>query len=296
VSAPGGLTSRSPRPAGDGRARGLAAAALGGVLLSFDVPLLKLSGADLPTMVTIRGVMLFSALLVYWFVVRRPSGQPFVNGYTAVAIAVLSALINLSMLTAIHYTSVANVVFILAFNPLFGALIAFVVLKERPEASTIVAIVAAVAGVALIVADGLVSGAWPGDLLALLCALLLGVMLTVARASRTDQSLSPAFGGLLSAAVMAPFASPLAPGAAGLGLLAANGLLVMPLAAALLVYAPRYAPAAVVGMFYLLETALTPLWMWLIFAQGPSAPALWGGLVIVAALAGDGVWRLLRKT
>jgi drug/metabolite transporter (DMT)-like permease len=289
-------TTRPRAVAGRTTARGLSAAALGGLLLSFDVPLLKLSGADLPTMVTVRGVMLFAALFAFWFVVRRPSGQPFVNGYTAVAIAVLSALSNLSLLTAIHYTSVANVVFILAFNPLFGALLSFVFLKERPEMSTVAAIAVALAGVALIVGDGLVAGTWIGDLLALACAVVLGMMLTLARASRSDQSLSPAFGSLMAAAVMAPFASPLAPGLTGTGYLALNGLLIMPVAAALLVYAPRFAPAAVVGMFYLLETALTPLWMWLIFAEAPSPAALWGGALIVTALAVDGAWRLYRRS
>ncbi|MFO1089616.1 MAG: DMT family transporter [Hyphomicrobiales bacterium] len=279
----------------DSTAHGLALAALGGFLLSFDVPLLKLAHADMPTLATLRGVLLFLSMWLFWFIVRRPSGQPFVNGYTAVQIAVLSGLSNLAVLTAITHTTVANVVFILAFNPLFGAFLSFLLMGERPSVSTVIAIAAAVFGVALIVGNGLVAGTWFGDLCALTSAVVLGLILTLARRSGQDHSLSPAFGSLLASALMVFFANPMALTPEGAGFLALNGLLVMPLSSALLYFAPKLIPAAVVGMFYLIETATTPLWMWLIFGEVPPVQSIAGGSIIMAALIGDSAWKLARR-
>ena len=71
-----------------------------------------------------------------------------------------------------------------------------------------------------------------------------------------------------------------------------NGLLVVPLASALIALGPRYIPAAEVAMFFLLDTVLTPLWIWLIFGELPTERAFIGGAVILASLAMLGTWRI----
>lgn len=63
-----------------------------------------------------------------------------------------------------------------------------------------------------------------------------------------------------------------------------DGLVMMPLAFWLLATAPRFLPAAEVGMFYLLETVLAPVWMWMIFREVPSTATLLGGTLIIGAL------------
>lgn len=63
-----------------------------------------------------------------------------------------------------------------------------------------------------------------------------------------------------------------------------DGLVMMPVAFWLLATAPRFLPAAEVGMFYLLETVLAPVWMWMIFREVPSTATLLGGTLIVGAL------------
>jgi drug/metabolite transporter (DMT)-like permease len=97
---------------------------------------------------------------------------------------------------------------------------------------------------------------------------------------------------LLAAVVVAPFAAPMALSAEGWGWLAMNGLLVAPAATAMLMVAPRYVAAAVVAMFFLLETVLTPIWMWGIFGEVPSPFALTGGAVVIIALTAHSVWRM----
>ena len=57
-----------------------------------------------------------------------------------------------------------------------------------------------------------------------------------------------------------------------------NGLIVMPLATVLLARGPRLLPSADVSMFFMLETILTPIWTWMLFAEVPSPRVLLGGL------------------
>jgi drug/metabolite transporter (DMT)-like permease len=75
-----------------------------------------------------------------------------------------------------------------------------------------------------------------------------------------------------------------------------NGLTITPIAFWALAAAPRYMPAAETAMFYLLETVLAPVWVWLIFRETPALPTLIGGSIIIAALAAHSLARMLGKT
>ena len=45
-------------------------------------------------------------------------------------------------------------------------------------------------------------------------------------------------------------------------------------------------------MFYLLETILAPIWIWLIFAEAPTGIGLIGGAIIITALVAHSLWQL----
>ena len=277
------------------RRKGLVASALGGLLLTIDVPLLKLAQVDALTLITVRGLFVFASLFVFWNLRRQFRGMrtPFINGYVSVAVAAISALASILFIQAIMLTAVANVVFILAFNPMFAALLAWLVLSERLDWATGLAITAAITGVGIIVFDSLHSGGLIGNLMALGVSFLLAVSITLIRRSRSDQSMSAAQGGLLAAAMTIWFCQPQSLHPEGWGWLALNGLVVMPLSAALLMYAPRHIAGPVVAMFYLLETVLTPVWMWLIFDEIPSLHSMIGGAIVIASLMCHSIYMLV---
>ena len=52
----------------------------------------------------------------------------------------------------------------------------------------------------------------------------------------------------------------------------------------LVTIAPRFIPAAEVNLFFLLETILGPIWVWLIIKEQPSIETLQGGLIIIATI------------
>lgn len=277
--------------------KGIGISFLGGLLLSFDVPLLKLSGADTWTILYTRGTLLFIAMFLFWLFTNRlrHNNSPFINGKTGLLIACLAGIANIMFVASISLTSVANVVFLLALNPMFAGLLGWVFLKERLRKGTWIAIGVSMVGVAFIVADGLHLGTWRGDLLALGVAIIMAVSLTIIRHSRSDHSLSAASGHLFAAILAAPFASPGSLTATGWSWLALNGLIVAPAATAFLMVGPRYVAAAIVAMFFLLETVLTPLWMWAIFSEHPSTNALIGGAIVIATLTIHSIWRLKSK-
>ena len=53
----------------------------------------------------------------------------------------------------------------------------------------------------------------------------------------------------------------------------------------LVTIAPRFIPAAEVNLFFLLETIIGPIWVWLIIKEQPSIETLQGGVVIIATIA-----------
>ena len=55
--------------------KGLAISFMGGLLLSFDVPLLKLANADTYTIIYARGIMLFAAMFLFWLFFTRLRGS-----------------------------------------------------------------------------------------------------------------------------------------------------------------------------------------------------------------------------
>lgn len=274
--------------------KGLAITFAGGMFMTFDTPLLRLVDTDPWTAIVWRGLFVFLAMGGFWLWWRLATGSrdPFINGRDGYVVALLHCAANILFMTALHYTTVANLVFILALNPLFAALFSFLWLNERVNRATLIAILAALLGVVIIVWDGLGRGSAFGDMLALGCATVLGFGLTYVRRSRKNLSLSPALGALIAAGIAVPFAQQLWLVGDQWVYMALNGFVVMPMASAMLVAGPRYITAAEVAMFFLLETVLAPVWVWLVVGEVPSGNSLIGGAIILTTLALHSLHRL----
>ena len=53
----------------------------------------------------------------------------------------------------------------------------------------------------------------------------------------------------------------------------------------LVTIAPRFIPAAEVNLFFLLETIIGPVWVWVIINEQPSVETLQGGAIIITTIA-----------
>ena len=278
--------------------KGLALTTLGGLALSFDVPLVKLGEGEVWSVIALRSVMTFAAAMTIWLLLRFFSKKRpvLVAGKAGVLAGLCYGISTMTFLGAVFNTATANVVFIVAFTPMFAALFGWLVLKEVPSFSTLVTMSVMVAGVALIVAGGLEAGGLVGDGLALLTSALLAGAITIGRKSGRDMGFVPLVATIIPALVGLVFVVQQGFAVAAPVWVIFDGAVMIPLAFWCLATGPRYLSGPEVGMFYLLETILAPVWVWIVFSEVPAAQALIGGAILVLALVAHSAWqmRLMR--
>ncbi|PTM95348.1 DMT family transporter [Mycoplana dimorpha] len=277
--------------------RGLLITAIGGLALSFDIPLIRSSQGDVWSVLAVRSLSTFLIAIAAWSVVRflLKRRMALIPGRAGIVAGAFYGINSLTFMLSVFNTTTANVVFILAFTPMFAALLSWIFLGERPSRATLLTMAAMVAGVALIVHDGLESGNIFGDAMAACSACLLASAITISRKSGANMGFVP----LVTAII---------PGVAALFMLPDgvlqierpafilfDGLVLAPLAFWCLATGPRFLSAPEVGMFYLLETVLAPVWVWLIFAERPSDQTLVGGSILIAALLAHSLWQMRSK-
>lgn len=284
---------------------GLLITSIGGFLFTFDLPLLRLANGEKWTLVFTRGICMFLSISAMWFYLRlrHNDKSPYIAGVAGLAVAAISTLANISYISALVQTNAANVVFIIALVPVLTAVFSRIFIGERVHAYTWATILVAFMGVGIIAFDGLGTVHIIGDAMALVSAGCTAAIFTIIRATGKKLATSLALGSLIAAIYASTFNTINLTGlaaAAGLGWpgwswIVLNGLVIIPLASALLANGPRFMPSADVSMFFLLETVLTPIWIWMLFGEIPSAAVLFGGTIVTVTLISHSVWRLIQS-
>ncbi|MCP1313519.1 MULTISPECIES: DMT family transporter [unclassified Halomonas] len=264
--------------------RGLVIVLLGVVFLSFDGLLILLANTDGWTIVFWRGFLMFCVLGAI-AVSRQRLKLVRLHPVASLGSAILLGLTSVLFVLAVMKASVANVVVILSIAPLFAAIFSRLFLGERVAFRTLVAIVLCMFGMSLVFLGKGALGMLEGNLYALAAAAVVGANLTLLRRyPHIDRVSVIAGGGLLSAAIALPLATPLALDAPRFSILALMGLVQMPLATVLINTATRYLPSTEVALFYLVETALGTLWVWWFLGEQPGVSTLLGGAIVIAVL------------
>lgn len=280
-------------------AKGLLLTATGGLALSLDVPLVRLGEGQMWETLTLRSISTFAVGLILWQIIRffAPASPALRLGKAAGIAGLFYGLSTIAFLLGVFNTATANVVFIVAFTPMFAALFGWLVAKEKPSSSTWITMGFMVIGVGLIVSSGLAAGEWVGNAAAVATAMLLAGAITVGRSSKADLGLVPLFATIIPILVgmtmMQPLALPSMPHPQWVLL---DGLIVLPLAFWCLATGPKYLSGPEVGMFYLLETVLAPIWVWLIFSEEIQLRTFIGGAILVIALIGHALWQVSRQS
>ncbi|HSH56928.1 MAG TPA: DMT family transporter [Halomonas sp.] len=264
----------------------------GGVLLiSPDALLIKLIGLPDAEILVWRGLLTALGFLAI-VLARHGRGAAAAYrrcGWTGIGVALLFSLSTFGFVLGNQYTRAGNVLMILAGAPLIAALLSRVLLHERLPRRTWLAILACLAGIALIALDDAGIGSWRGNAFALLAATAMAANFTLCR-TRQDVDMSPMLtlaGGIVAAVaglygLMGPgIALPLGTTLVWL-LVLCLGLL--PLGFTLLQRGPLYLPAAEVGLLMLLEVVVGTLWVWWLLGERPSPAAFAGGALVLGSL------------
>lgn len=274
--------------------KGLLITALGGLTLTVDIPLIRLADGGPWTIMMLRTGTTFVAGMIIWAIWRMFSkdAPQLIPGWAGLAVAICYGLTGITFVTAVYHTSTADLVFILAFNTVFAALLSWIFLRERPQIGTVIAMFAMILGVLIIVGGSVGTGHLFGDFMALCSAFMVALAITISRASGKDMGFTALVGVALPLAVAVFMVS-----SEGIHVnqpwwIIFNGAVIMPISFFCLANGPKYISGAEVAMFYLLETVLAPVWVWMIFAEAPSRNSLIGGTILIVTLVAHSFWQL----
>ncbi len=303
-SRPDGVVSAASGAGGepqqyDHRPLGWLLAAVGMIGVSTDSLWVRLSEAeaiDVAFWVACCALPLY-AVLGRWLDHASPIRSLRTHTKPLLALAVLSAASQVTFITAITQTRVANVVAIVAASPLMASAVARVALKERISARVGVAIAVTILGVGLIVSTSLGQPTLRGDVLALVAVACFSVSLNI---WRRHPEMSRFTGLSLSAAMVvvatAFFASPFSLDMRAYLAVAAMGLCFNPLGRLAHSSAPRFAPVSEVSLFIPIETVAGTVWAAVFLGELPRPMVVVGGVVVMAGVFYGTIATLRRNT
>jgi drug/metabolite transporter (DMT)-like permease len=240
-----------------------------------------------------------------YLVIRIRSGEsPFVQIRRVGVPAIIAGLSLVAAYSggiyAIQNTSVANAMLLFATAPFMAAVLGWIVLREPVRRATWVAIAVAIGGIAIMVADKSGSVALMGSLAALGSALGFAIFTVALRWGKTGEMLPSVFvSGLFAIVITIGVCQyqglSLMIGARDGGI--AMGMGVFQVGAGLILYTlgSRSLPAAELALLSLAEVLLGPFWVWLFLGETATVNTLLGGLVLLAAIAGNALSGKRRK-
>ncbi|MCV2888821.1 DMT family transporter [Ruegeria aquimaris] len=201
---------------------------------------------------------------------------------------------------AIQSTTVANAVFLFAASPFLAAALSWVVLRESVRRATWAAIAIALVGLVVMVREGLALGALAGNLAALASAMGFALFTLSLRWGRLgDMMPAVAIGGMLSMMValgmLGLTGQPLLVPARDIAFAMAMGAGLLAVGMALYTMGSQVVPAAELTLITMIESMLAPVWVWLILGEEASAGTLWGGAIILCAVALNALSGMRRK-
>ncbi len=249
---------------------------------------IRLSNVDTWGLVFYRGLIPFFTVFFIMLIIYKLNFFKilFNSGYHGIIYVATFSLTNITFVVSIQNTNVANTLVMIATAPMISAILGAIFLREPPDKKTWVSIIITFLAIIYIFSDSLKFGNFYGDILGFITALGLAVGAVTIRSAKTKNLVPAAVVGKLFVAIFALFFIESF-------ILVDRDLVIIPMMCILCVaipfvlvtIAPRFIPAAEVNLFFLLETIIGPIWVWLIIKEQPSIETLYGGAVIIVTIA-----------
>jgi drug/metabolite transporter, DME family len=191
---------------------------------------------------------------------------------------------------AIQSTTIANAVFLFTASPFVAAILGWILLREHVRPATWAAIAMAIAGMFIMVREGLAIGAANGNIAALLSAAGFGAFSVALRWGKlSDMTPAILLGGLFSiaaaAAVLTLQGQPILVSAHDMWLSMAIGAIILATGLSLYTIGSRVIPAADLTLISMVEVLLAPVWVWLFLNETASINTFVGGAILLLAVA-----------
>jgi drug/metabolite transporter (DMT)-like permease len=249
---------------------------------------IRLSNVDTWGLVFYRGLIPFlSVFFIMLFIYKLDFFKMlFTSGYHGLIYISTFSITNITFVVSIQNTNVANTLVMIATAPMLSAILGAIFLKEPPDKKTWISIIITFLAIIYIFSDSLKLGNFYGDVLGFITAIGLAVGAVTIRSGKTKNLVPAAVVGKLFVATFALFfIESFALYDKDLIIVPLMCILCVAIPFVLVTIAPRFIPAAEVNLFFLLETIIGPIWVWLIIKEQPSIETLQGGVVIIATIA-----------
>jgi len=222
-------------------------------------------------------------------------------GKGGLLIGLFSGISTGTFVFAIVYTSIANALVIISTGPIMIAIVSWFLLKEKSSLITWISMIIVFVGIYIVMFGGFEGylgrppdetlgavntnkDALVGDIFALITAIMMGFTFTLTRKYK-EVNMVPvnAIGGLIAAILALTMADTILVPREVVPHIIAMGA-ILSVSFSLITIAPRYMPAAEVGMIMPLETVLGTLIAWVWITEVPSIDALIGGSIVIITL------------
>mgnify|MGYP001292940170 FL=1 len=259
---------------------------------------IRLSNVETWSLVFYRGIIPFVLVFIGMLLIYRLKFFNLLrsNGYYGFAYVLTFSITNIAFVVSIQNTNVANTLIMIATAPMLSAILGLFFLKENPNKKTWVAIFITFFAALYIFYDSIKLGNFFGDILGFVAAMGLAVGAVIIRSAKKLNLVPSAVVGKLIIALFAMlFVKDYS--------LNNNDIYIVPLMCVMCVaipfvlvtIAPRFITAAEVNLFFLLETIIGPIWVWLIIKEQPTPETIVGGAIIVLTIATHSFLKLKKS-
>lgn len=259
---------------------------------------IRLSNVETWSLVFYRGIIPFVLVFIGMLLIYRLKFFNLLrsNGYYGFAYVLTFSVTNIAFVVSIQNTNVANTLIMIATAPMLSAILGSFFLKENPDKKTWVAIFITFFAALYIFYDSIKLGNFFGDILGFVAAMGLAVGAVIIRSAKKLNLVPSAVVGKLIIALFAMFFVKDYS-------LNNNDIYIVPLMCVMCVaipfvlvtIAPRFITAAEVNLFFLLETIIGPIWVWLIIKEQPTPETIVGGAIIVLTIATHSFLKLKKS-
>ncbi|MBD1163238.1 EamA family transporter [Pelagibacterales bacterium SAG-MED11] len=258
------------------------------IFITPDSLFIRLSNVDTWGLVFYRGIIPFFTVFLGMLIIYKLNFFKILlsSGFHGLIYVGTFSITNITFVVSIQNTNVANTLVMIATAPMLSAILGAIFLKEPPDKKTWISIIITFIAIIYIFSDSLKLGNFYGDILGFITAIGLAVGAVTIRSAKSKNLVPAAVVGKLFVATFALFFIESF-------VLENKDLIIVPLMCILCVaipfvlvtIAPRFIPAAEVNLFFLLETIIGPIWVWMIIKEQPSVETLYGGVVIIITIA-----------
>jgi drug/metabolite transporter (DMT)-like permease len=187
---------------------------------------------------------------------------------------------------ATKWTTAANAIFLQYAGVVWVLLLSPVVLREPMRARDVIAIAVAMSGMALFFVGRFETRGMAGNGMALVSSVFFAALILVLRREQRAAQAAVTWGNVVCALAVLPFIGrDLALTPRSFAVLAFLGVFQIAIAYVLFVRGLAYVTATQASLTGMLEPVSNPIWVFLFLGEKPSAFAIAGALVVLAAIA-----------